>query len=371
MRIFHYVITTALFLSACGTQEEHEDRRTRPRTPSDTEERIAELEKKYLELLGTQSQLNDLVMSDFATCPNAGDTADPLVNKICKVAQAATVEAKVELKGQLGVLSDALAEQLTAVNNSINDVQNQITAEVASITTQISAINTTLTTITTSLAALTTRMDDAEAAIDALETLTASIAGTVAGTMESLDIGEENVAGGPFYESVLRRTDKAKIVAYVEAQGGSLTLGANPLAAVNNTPTITVTSTAHGLAVGDTVHLTNFTSGRGFTSGELTGDFTVATVPTANTFTITMPHNANATGTFGGTVGVAYKILGRGLGTIWKTIDGADAAVRTATGGTKNYNFIVQADGDICYSTVVPLADFATISAVGANIICK
>lgn len=113
------------------------------------------------------------------------------------------------------------------------------------------------------------------------------------------------------------------------------------------------------------------TSGRGFSAGDLTGDFTVVTTPTADTFTVVVRKNASSSGTTGGSGGVVNRVQGRGMGTVWKTSDGADAAVRVTSLGTKAYNWIVKANGDICYSTSNNAATFATINAGGGSIVCK
>lgn len=79
------------------------------------------------------------------------------------------------------------------------------------------------------------------------------------------------------------------------------TLGANPLDAVNTTATLTVNYTAHGLAVGDRIKLSGATDFAGLTATtSINIEHIIATVPNANSFTITLSENATSTASGGG-----------------------------------------------------------------------
>ena len=82
------------------------------------------------------------------------------------------------------------------------------------------------------------------------------------------------------------------------------TLGANPIA-TNSTTTVTITHASHGLAVGDVVWF----SGAAVVDGVDLNTFSweVATVPTANTYTITYLVAATGTTAAGGGAAVAYN----------------------------------------------------------------
>lgn len=86
-------------------------------------------------------------------------------------------------------------------------------------------------------------------------------------------------------------------------------VGAVPsFATVNNDATVTVTLADHGLSIGSQIVFGAPTTGNGVT---ITGLYTVGTVPTANTFTITASNQANATSSFsmnGGNVNAIYYI---------------------------------------------------------------
>lgn len=62
-----------------------------------------------------------------------------------------------------------------------------------------------------------------------------------------------------------------------------------------NSSTVTVTLTAHALAVGNTFYLNTSTTGNGVT---LSANYTVVTVPTADTFTIVASSQATSSGSF-------------------------------------------------------------------------
>jgi hypothetical protein len=98
--------------------------------------------------------------------------------------------------------------------------------------------------------------------------------------------------GGSYYDvTPIRRT---------------VTLGANPFATTNGSATVTVTDVGHGGAVGDYVTFSGASAVAGLT---LNAEYAIATVPTANTYTITASSNANATTTGGGAaVSAAYQL---------------------------------------------------------------
>lgn len=365
------IIFLAFLAFGCG-REEHENRRTPAPPPSSDHDEIEKLKAQVLALMGTNAQINGLIQSDFATCPSSGDTADALINRICKVAQAANVEQIVAIKGQLSTLNDSLTGQLNAINDNLVQITEQEASDIASVQASIASINTQITSINGSITTLQTQMTSVQNAITALQTATAGINSTLSGTMTSMEIGTENLAAGPLYETILRRVDKTRINAYVNATGSGITVANNGASSTSGSPIVTITATSHGLSIGDLVHVQNLLGSNGFSNGDMYGDFTVLSVPTANTFTIQLRKNATSSGTFGGSnTPIAYKVIGRGMGTIWTSAAGADVAVRSTTGSSKAYNFIIKANGDVCYDKTNNLASFATINAGGANIVCK
>ena len=79
----------------------------------------------------------------------------------------------------------------------------------------------------------------------------------------------------------------------------------NPFDTTNLSTTVTVTHTAHGAGVGDTVIFSGATAVGGIT---ISGSYLVVTVPTANTYTITHSAAATSTANGGGTVSYDYEI---------------------------------------------------------------
>lgn len=80
---------------------------------------------------------------------------------------------------------------------------------------------------------------------------------------------------------------------------GPVTLGANPLATTNLSPTVVVTQFAHGYSIGQTVLIAGAALTNGIPAANLNGLFVITAV-TANTFTYTATANATATGAGGG-----------------------------------------------------------------------
>jgi len=358
MRLLLAII--AFILTACGSSN----------SVSRTE--LEEIQEKITALSALAGNLDAVVGSDFATCPASGDTADPLIRKICEVAHAATIELQIQLQAEMGTFVTSLQDQIDAANNDL-----------ASHQTSLAVINASLTNLQDDIDDLDTRLTSAEAAIIALQNLTSSITGTLNGVMISLSIGEENLGAGPVYESVLRRVDKKRFNGYVESYGSALSLPNDPITAVNGSSTVTVSMTAHGLTVGNVVKITDLTEGRGFTSGDLLGEFEVLSVPTANSFTVQLRRNATSNGSLGGNVGVAQKLNARGMATLWKSGDMSDVVVRQTTAGSKRYNFIIRRlvsdltnqTAELCYDSTNRAASFATINAASeggsGNIVCK
>lgn len=100
------------------------------------------------------------------------------------------------------------------------------------------------------------------------------------------------------------------------------TLGSNPLSVTSGSDVMTVTYVAHGLAVGNRIRLSGATGTGGVSAAAINKEHIVVTVPTANTFTITVTE-ATSTTTGGGAsvqifkqiaAGVDYQQLGSGWG---------------------------------------------------------
>jgi hypothetical protein len=318
--------------------------------------------------LELQGELLALVESDYATCSVSLSQA---AQNICKIAQAATVEARAEMAG-------ALSDLASRLESKIRDTQVDV-AELSTVWKRIYGVDFPLTVgaavpTEAECAAFTGNASVMEcvkvqgSAIDALQSAVDDLTDTVSGTMLPIAIGEENISAGPVYENVLRYGDETRINAYADGLHEGINLGGNPLTATNGSPTLTIASTAHGLIVGNFVNMTACQSGRGFTAAHLNGEFEVITVPNANSFTVTMPVNATSGGAFGASSCLIRKYTGNGFSTIWTSAAGSDLAVRKTTSGSRAYHFAICKTtgglGKICYSTSNRTATFGTISAI-------
>ena len=122
---------------------------------------------------------------------------------------------------------------------------------------------------------------------------------------------------------------------------------------VNNSPTVTVNKTSHGFSAGDLFLFSSVTppTGAGYVASDFTTNtFEVVTVPTIDTFTITMSANAGTTVAASGTstitpykkVGPINQSAGYGYGTsgwggssgVISTLNGALQDDTAGTGGT-------------------------------------
>lgn len=322
-------------------------------------------------LLGTQTQIDNLINSDFKTCSGSGETTDALIRKICQVAQAANTEYLEDLKGQLAAYSAVLKSQLLALSD---DVANQATS--------LETINASLATISSTIVSIQTNVTNLQSAVTTLQGQVASINTSLLSTMSIIDVGMENLSSGPLYESILKRADAKQFNGYVSALSTSVAVSSSGYAVVSASTTVTVTtSVVHGLVAGNFVRLSGATSNRGLTGLDVNGDFIVLTAPTTTTFTYASYHAATSTGTLGGNSAASAKITGTGLGRLWYTGDVSDVAVRQTILGSKSYNFIIRrktsdsTKAEICYDKTNNAATFATINAVveggSGNISCK
>jgi len=119
--------------------------------------------------------------------------------------------------------------------------------------------------------------------------------------------GVESLASGTDAHTVTIPTQAStnySLQVTLDNRNTTIALGANPLATVNTTTAVTVTTPkAHGLLVGQSVTLAGLTAFNGLITGDVTGAKTVVTVPTATTFTYTAGSTANATSAGGGSSG--------------------------------------------------------------------
>ncbi len=79
----------------------------------------------------------------------------------------------------------------------------------------------------------------------------------------------------------------------------------NPLTTVSGSSTVTVAFTAHGASAGQLVNFSGATAVGGLT---IDGNYTIVSVPTADTFTIDAGSNASSSATGGGTVTISIEL---------------------------------------------------------------
>lgn len=331
------------------------------------------LKQQVYRLEEEAASLNSLIETDYASCPNSGETSDALIRKICQVAQASTIEARVEMTSQLQAYTNSLNMQISAINNDLATLIGRVDAQettVANISGDVTVLQAQVVSILADISALTTRMNNAESAITALQSLTNSISNSIGAYMMALEIGEGNLSAGPAYETVLKRSDSRRFNGYSEIYGPNQILGNNPGTATNGSPNVVFSLIGHGFLVGDVVQLQGLTSGRGFSAGHLVGEFTII-AQTANTFTVTLAKNATSNGTLGNANGSVRKVVGRGMATLWSSGDPSDVSVRRTSLGSKRYNFLIRRKAsditnntaELCFHKTDALASFATINA--------
>jgi len=240
-------------------------------------------------LVSLQGALDTLANSEYAACANAGDLTDDLVRKICSIAQSASAELQTELLAQIGVMANNLQAQIDQINT---DLANESVA----LNTRIDNANAAIAAIAADIADLNTRMTSIEAAITAINAY--NDATDLPGSMEIILVGEDNITSGPVFESVVRRKDQSRFLAFVESWGA-----ANPidgfLSRTASSAVVTVHSTGSAYQDGDIVKIS------GVASSVVTGMMdTVAVVNSGSGYAVGNVLTIGGGGT-GGTVTVA------------------------------------------------------------------
>ena len=397
-----YLIASVFLLSlACGRQE---------KSPSVTEEasknpEIEKLRKQVLELTGTVTQINTLVLSDWATCATGGaDTLSTLQQNICRIAQAATLEAKTQLKGELSAYVSEQKREINELSNRLDSVASA--SDVSQIKTDLYGNATGATCAAPLAGSVCARLNSIEGRLTALETtvnnpitgvaalntavaaINAQLTQVMNGAMQEITIGRENLLASPLYEAVLRNPARTRLTAYIDSTDGNKII--TSVATTNGSPNVVVTSTAHGYAIGNTIKHNALVAVGGLSSATLNEQVLVTAV-TANTYTFTASANATSTTSGGGSNGYAFRVNGRGLGMAWQTSDGevllttsfslkpykflvtnAATTFTVAPGGTLPVGWagLVPGAGFVCYSITLLTTTASVIKAGGSDIRC-
>lgn len=275
---------------------------------------------------------------------------------------------------------DTLTNKDIALNNEIISLENDLTnlnADLVSVNNQINTLENNLTDLNTDLVSINNTLDSANTDIGAIQV-------SLNNMIDIYLIGENNLTAGPVYEAVFKRRDKKQVIGYRRGNNTVIRLPNNPLASVNLSPIVTVTTSAnHGLNVGDVVQLAGLTAAANFTTGQVSGAYSVQTIVSTVKFTITLTSNANLTSAgFGGANGSFQKVFNEGLSMLWKSGQVSDTSVRQTSIGTTTYNYLIRRissdvtnnTAELCYDKTSNSATFLTINAapVGGtgNITC-
>lgn len=361
------------FFATCGDKNTIEANEIRGN--EDATGRLPKLERQLAELRDAQHKIESLVKSEFANCDETGETKDPLINRMCTVAQAATVESRIEMQAQLAKFSKSLNEKISALTDDFARLNESVLSTDARIATLEAGISELQNNIT----ALTARVTSAESAIKALQDSLAGIKTSLSNTVEAIEIGAENVAAGPVYETLLRKFDRSSIVAYGEDYGTVLPIdGKNAIVATNGSDVATVPQGGDTLSVGDTLRATACVGDLKVFSVHINGEFRVTSVGPATggktPFTFKMERKTSGNTTVGGDTCTIVQLGSRGLRRIWQVSDGEDSVVRSTTWSSMPYNYIVRMQSgvwSVCYDKDSAQATFDALRAGGSSVICK
>ncbi len=145
----------------------------------------------------------------------------------------------------------------------------------------------------------------------------------IGGWLPYIDENLQGVARGILITATLNGTKNDAIgtnLKYYVINGGSLIditpirytsdpMATNPFDPTNGSPIVTVTDVNHGAEVGDFVTYEDATTFASFTTDEINANHQITEIIDNDTYTITMPHNANSGTAGGGAVVIAeYEI---------------------------------------------------------------
>lgn len=393
------VFGTSALMMACAAQE-------REPAPHDPKEQI---EAKVAQLQGQVSQINALVLSDWAACEVGGpDDLSQLQQNMCEIAQASTVEARLDLQSKLQQFANQASERIKNLQNqlensgaSVVNIENNLfgsssgatcsTPDPGSVCAQVNDLESRLSTIEG-------LVNDPNSGINALNNAVADLNSKLNdladGVMRPIEIGVENITAGPLYETILINPNRSRMTAYFEAAGSAATVATNGFSVSPGSSIVTVqTNSAHGYQVGETIEVYGARGFSGIEAGDINGSFTIQNVPNSTELEIDVGVNATNASGGGGQDAYLKHVLGRGLGIFWKTGDGQSTF--TTTLGSQSYNFLVTGsstqfanppgagalpddwssptpgEGFVCYDVAAPQASTNVILSGGGNIICK
>ena len=109
------------------------------------QDQLNSLNSQVQGLVSMEGQLNGLAQSEYADCTDTGDLTNPLVQKICVIAQGATAELQTQLLAQLGTMSENLESQIEQVQTDLSNEAVALSTRIDTVSSEIATINSSLT----------------------------------------------------------------------------------------------------------------------------------------------------------------------------------------------------------------------------------
>jgi len=220
-----------VLMSACGKQEA----RKQPPAPSP-------IESLRNELLKLQAEISAIVSSDYSSCGGALSSA---AQKICQIAQAATVEVRTEMRGALSDLASQLESRIDSSGKDVDALAGSWKQIYGVPFPDVSGAPTPTEAdclANNATASLIKCMQVQQSAIDALQSAVTVLSDAVTGAMTVVEVGTGNVDAGPLYEQLVRLSDKSRINAYTDGLGPIITVGSNPIDPTTASSSVVITT---------------------------------------------------------------------------------------------------------------------------------
>ncbi len=261
----------------------------------------------------------------------------------------------------------ALVSDLSARALSLEAQTLETRATLAGVEARLSEVEASVVSLRDATSDLAATQDSLRATFAALENAVATLAASLADTLEPIDI----VVGGSTgpVRALLRTRDGSRLYATLEPETTTLSIPAmNPLQISVGSSEASIAQGAAALRAGDEVFFAGCSGGFGISAQDINGTLAVTFVGPADElgrvpFRVRLRRARTQAGTpqgVGGTACSAFRTTAQGLVRIWTRSDGADAVARSLGRGLGRVTFAVveEAAGAfrVCHDPTAPNA---------------
>jgi hypothetical protein len=275
-------------------------------------------------------------------------------------ASGAAADARSESEAVATLVADLTARTLALEAQTI-----ETRATLAGVEARLGAVESTVISLREATTDLAATQDSLRLTFAALENAVATLAASLADTLEPIDlvIGP----GTGTVRALLRTRDGSRLYATLEPETTTLSIPAsNPLQVAVGSSEASLIQGAAALRPGDEVFFAGCSGGFGLSAQDINGTLSVTYVGQADElgrvpFRVRMRRARTQSGTpqgIGGTACSAFRTTPQGLVRIWTRAEGADSVERSLGRGNSRVTFAVVEGAagafQVCYDPASP-----------------